>query len=96
MTTPRTDKTRSCEGCQTPIPLSRNTRSKRCHKCQKIYANSRNVTRSALRYVELKADGRWPMCSAEGCDSEAKTARGKHCAAHAERLAQGPGHDGTG
>ena len=94
MTTP--DKTRSCEGCQTPIPLSRNTRSKRCTKCQKIYANSRNVTRSALRYVELKADGRWPICAVEGCNSEAKTARGKHCAAHAERLAQGPGHDGTG
>ena len=53
MTPPRTDKTRRCEGCQTPIPLSRNT-------CQKIFANSRNVTRCALRYVELKADGRWP------------------------------------
>ena len=71
MTPPRTDKTRRCEGCQTPIPLSRNTRSKRCTKCQKIFANSRNVTRCALRYVKLKAEGLWPTCSIEGCDREA-------------------------
>ena len=71
MPQPYTHKPRRCEGCQTPIPLSRNTRSKRCPKCQKIYAHSRNVTRGALRYVELKADGRWPMCSIEGCDREA-------------------------
>ena len=29
------------------------------------------------------------MCSVEGCDSEAKTARGAHCAAHAVRLRKG-------
>ena len=68
----------------------------RCPQCQQVYAHSRNVTQGALRYVKLKAEGLWPMCSVEGCDSEAKTARGAHCAAHAERLAQGSGHDGAG
>ena len=95
MPQPYAHKPRSCVGCQTPIALPRHTRTKRCPPCQKIYGRSRNVSQGALRYVKLKADGRWPMCSTEGCDNETKTARGKHCAAHAERLAQGPGHDGT-
>ena len=69
----------------TPYP----PRTKRCHRCQKVYAHSRNVTQGAIRYVKLKSEGRWPTCSAEGCDREAKTARGKHCAAHAERLRKG-------
>ena len=71
MTPPRTDKTRSCVGCQTPIPLPRNTRTKRCPPCQKIYARSHNVAKGALRYVKLKAEGLWPTCSIEGCDREA-------------------------
>ena len=62
----------------------------RCPKCQQVYVAPRNIAQGALRYVKLKAEGLWPMCSVEGCDSEAKTARGAHCAAHAERLAQGP------
>ena len=76
MPQPYAHKPRSCEGCQTPIPLPRNTRTKRCPPCQKIYARSHNVAQGALRYVKLKAEGLWPMCSVEGCDSEAKTARG--------------------
>ena len=59
MTPPRTDKTRSCEGCQTPIPLSRNTRSKRCPQCQQLYAQSRGEVQGALRYS--KAESRRAM-----------------------------------
>ena len=89
MPQPYTHKPRRCDGCQTLIALPRHTRTTRCPKCQRIYARSRNVTQGALRYVKLKADGLWPMCSAEGCDSEAKTALGTHCAAHAVRLRKG-------
>ena len=89
MPQPYAHKPRSCEGCQTPIPLPRNTRTKRCPPCQRVYARSHNVAQGGLRYVELKAEGLWPMCSVEGCDSEAKMARGTHCAAHAARLRKG-------
>ena len=76
-------------GLPYPDPATTQPPHKALHQVPKIFANSRNVTRGALRYVELKADGRWPVCSVEGCDSEAKTARGAHCAAHAARLRNG-------
>ena len=44
------------------------------------------MTQGAIRDVKLKSEGRWPTCLIAGCDREAKTARGKHCAAHAARL----------
>ena len=50
MPQPYTHKPRRCEGCQTPIALPRHTRTKRCHRCQKVYAHSRNVTQGAIRY----------------------------------------------
>ena len=75
--------------CHIPLALPRHTRTMRCPQCQQVYAHSRNVTQGALRYVKLKAEGLWPMCSVAGCDSEAKTARGAHCAAHAVRLRKG-------
>ena len=95
MPSPYTHKPRRCEDCHIPLELPRHTRTMRCPQCQRLYTHSRDVTQSALRYVKLKAEGLWPTCLIERCDREAKTARGK-CAAHAARLAQGPGHDGTG
>ena len=47
------------------------------------------MTQGAIRYVKLQAEGLWPTCSIAGCDREANTARGKHCAAHAARLRKG-------
>ena len=66
MPPPYAHKPRSCEGCHTPIPLPRNTRTKRCPPCQKIYGRSRKVSQGALRYVKLKADG----LSGEGIGEE--------------------------
>ena len=79
-----TNMPRRCEDCQTPIALPRHSRTKRCPPCQKIYAHDRGKAQSAIRYVKLKAEGLWPTCLIAGCDREAKTARGTHCAAHAQ------------
>ena len=96
MPQPYTHKPRRCDGCQTPIALPRHTRTTRCPpSARESKPAPATVTQGALRYVKLKADGLWPMCSAEGCDSEAKTALGTHCAAHAVRLRKGQDHDGT-
>ena len=90
-----TDKTRSCVGCQTPIPLPRQ------HPHEALPSVPENLWTFAQRVAGRpplrKAEGRWPLAYVldRGCNNETKTARGTHCAAHAARLAQGPGHDGT-
>ena len=72
MPPPYTNQPKRCGDCRMPLALPRHTRTQRCPKCQRGFARSRNITHGALRYVKLKAEGRWPMCSVEGCDREAK------------------------
>ena len=67
-----TNMPRRCDGCQAPIALPRHTRTLRCPQYQQLYAHARGKAQSALRYVKLKAEGLWPTCLIERCDSEAK------------------------
>ena len=77
-----TSKPKGCADCGAPLPIPRGLRLVRCRSCQRLRRNTLKVLWEHRAEEKAEAQGKWAVCSAEGCKRAARHPGGIYCSTH--------------